>query len=160
MHAVELVTDGGARMVRGSNFKSFCMVALLIAEVTQAVTPDTDSLASTRLFRIIEAIAEREESRVIALLHVDRLTTHNEKFPPPNGSIPFEDRNEESAPDEVCLTSQPLAPQLPENEAGNLHKSQHVPFDLDLLSVQSGRAGSSYVSDPIPRGCALFHSLC
>jgi hypothetical protein len=160
MHAVELVTDGGARMVRGSNFKSFCMVALLIAEVTQAVTPDTDSLASTRLFRIIEAIAEREESRVIALLHVDRLTTHNEKFPPPNGSIPFEDRNEESAPDEVCLASQPLAPQLPENEAGNLHKSHHVPFDLDMLSVQSGRLGSSYASDPIPRGCALFHSLC
>jgi hypothetical protein len=160
MHAVELVTDGGAGMVRGSNFKSFCMVALLIAEVTQAVTPDTDSLASTRLFQIIEAIAEREESRVIAPLHVDRLTTHNEKFPPPNGSIPFEDRNEESAPDEACLASYQLASQLTVNEAGNSHKSQHVPFDLDLLSVQSGRLGSSYVSDPIPRGCALFHSLC
>ncbi len=147
-------------MVRGSNLKSFCMVALLIAEVTQAVTPDTDSLASTRLFQIIEAIAEREESRVIPPLHVDRLRTHNEKFPPPNGSIPFEDRDEESAPDEVCFASQPLAPQLPENEAGNLHKSHHVPFDLDMLSVHSGRLDSSCVSDPVLSSCTLIHSLC
>jgi hypothetical protein len=160
MHAVELVTDGGAGMVRGSNFKSFCMVALLIAEVTQAVTPDTDSLASTRLFQIIEAIAEREESRVIAPLHVDRLTTHNEKFPPPNGSVPFEDRSEESAPDEVCLASYQLASQLPVNEAGNSHKSQHVPFDLDMLSVRFGRLGSSCVSDPVPCSSTLVHLLC
>jgi len=136
------------------------MVALLIAEVTQAVTPDTDSLASTRLFQIIEAIAEREESRLIPPLHVDRLTTHNEKFPPPNGSIPFEDRDEESAPDEACLASYQLASQLPENEAGNLHKSHHVPFDLDMLSVHSGRAGSSYASEPVPCSSALIHSLC
>ncbi len=143
-------------MVRGSNFKSFCMVALLVAEATQAVTPDIASLASTRLFRIIEAIAEREESGVIPPLHLDRLTTHNEKFPPPNGSIPFE----ESAPDEACLASYQLASQLTVNEAGNSHKSQHVPFDLDLLSVQSGRAGSSYASEPVPCSSALIHSLC
>jgi|SRR5208337_5404682 len=160
MHAVELVTDGGARMVRGSNFKSFCMVALMIAEVTQAVTPDTDSLASTRLFRIIGTIAEREESRVIAPLHVDRPTTHNVKFPPPNGSIPFEDRDEESAPDEACLPSYQLASQLTVNAAGNSHKSQHVPFDLHMLSVHSGRLDSSCVSDPVLCSSALIHSLC
>ncbi len=160
MHAVELVTDGGARMVSGSKFKSFCMVALLVAQATQAVTPDTGSLASTRLFRIIEAIAEREESRVIPPLHVDRLTTHNEKCPPPNGSIPFEDRDEESAPDEACLPSYQLASQLTVNEAGNSHKSQHVPFDLDLLSVHSARPGSSYASEPVPCSSALIHSLC
>jgi hypothetical protein len=77
-------------MVRGSNFKSFCMVALLVAEAIQ----------------------------------------------------------------EVCLA---LASQLTVNEAGNSHKSQHVPFDLDLLS---GRAGSSYASDPVPCSSALIHSLC
>src|SRR5271157_174498 len=160
MHAVELVTDGGARMVRGSNFKSFCMVALLVAEATQAITPDIASLASTKLFRIIEAIAEREESRVIPPLHVDRLTTHNEKLPPPDGSIPLEDRDEESAPDEACLASYQLASQLTVNEAGNSHKSQHVPSDLGMLSVHSCRAGASYVSDPVPCSSALIHSLC
>jgi len=147
-------------MVRGSNFKSFCMVALLFAEATQAVTPDIASLASTRLFQIVRAISERGESRVIPPLHVDRLTTHNEKFPPPNGSIPVEDRDEESAPDEACLASYQLASQLTVNEAGNSHKSQHVPLDLDLLSVHSGRAGSSYASEPVPCSSALIHSLC
>src|SRR5208337_4662364 len=68
---------------------------------------------------------------------------HNEKFPPPNGSIPFEDRDEESAPDEAYLPSYQLASQLTVNEAGNSHKSQHVPFDLDLLSVHSARTGQS-----------------
>ena len=59
MHAVELVTDGGARMFRANKFKSFCIVALLVAEATQAVTPDIASLASTRLYQIVGAIAER-----------------------------------------------------------------------------------------------------
>ena len=144
-------------MVGKSNFKSFCMVALLVAEAIQAVTPDIASLASTRLFQIIGAIAERGESRVTHRLHVGCLTIHTEKSPPPNGSVPFEDTSEESAPDEVCLA---LAPQLPVNEAGNSHKSQHVPFDLDILSVHSGRLGSSCVSDPIPWSCALIHLLC
>ena len=90
-------------MVRGSNFKSFCMVALLVAEAIQAVTPDIASLASTRLFQIVGAIAERGESRVTHRLHVGCLTIHTEKFPPPNGTVPFEDRSEDSAPDEVCL---------------------------------------------------------
>ncbi len=141
-------------MVRGSNFKSFCMVALLVAEAIQAVTPDIASLASTRLFQIVGTIAERGESPVTHTLHVGCLTTHTDKLPPPNGTVPFEDTSEESAPDEVCLA---LAPQLPVNEAGNSHKSQHVPFDLDLLS---GRAGSSYASDPVPCSSALIHSLC
>ena len=117
-------------MVRGSNFKSFCMVALLVAEAIQAVTPDIASLASTRLFQIVGTIAERRESPVTHTLHVGCLTTHTEKRPPPNGTVPFEDTSEKSAPDEVCLA---LASQLTVNEAGNSHKSQHVPFDLDLL---------------------------
>jgi hypothetical protein len=144
-------------MVRGSNFKSFCMVALLVAEAIQAVTPDIASLASTRLFQIVGTIAERGESPVTHTLHVGCLTTHTEKLPPPNGTVPFEDTSEESAPDEVCLA---LAPQLPVNEAGNSHKSRHVPFDPDMLSVHSGRLGSSCVSDPVPCSSALIHSLC
>ncbi len=147
-------------MVRGSNFKSFCMVALLVAEAIQAVTPDIASLASTRLFQIVGTIAERGESPVTHTLHVACLTTHTEKLPLPNGSVPFEDRSEDSAPDEVCPASYELASQLTVNEAGNSYKSQHVPFDLDLLSVHSGRAGSSYASDPVPCSSALIHSLC
>ncbi len=54
--------DCGARMVRVSNFKSFCMVALLVAEATQAVTPDIASLAFSRLFQIVAALAARGES--------------------------------------------------------------------------------------------------
>ncbi len=49
-------------MVRVSNFKSFCMVALLVAEATQAVTPDIASLAFSRLFQIVAALAARGES--------------------------------------------------------------------------------------------------
>jgi len=147
-------------MVRKSNFKLFCMVALLLAEVIQAVTPDTDSLASTRLFQIVGALAERGESRVTHRLHVDCFTIHTEKSLPPNGSVPFEDRSEESAPDEVCFASYQLASQLAVNEAGNPYKSDHVPFDLDMLSVHSGRLGSSCVSDPVPCSSALIHSLC
>ena len=147
-------------MVGKSNFKSFCMFALLVAEATQAVTPDIASLASTRIFQIIGANAERAESRVTHRLHEGCLAIHTEKSPPPNGSVPLEDRSEESAPDEVCLASYQQASQLPVNEAGNPYKSDHVPFDLDMLSVHSGRLDSSHVSDPIPWSCALIHSLC
>jgi hypothetical protein len=147
-------------MVKGSNFKSFCMVALLVAEVTQAVTPDIASLASTRLFHIVEAIAERGDSRATPRLHAGCLMTHNEEFPLPNSSIPLEDKDEESAPDEVCLASYELASELTVNEAGNSPKSRHVPFDLDLLSVHSGRIGSSYASLPVPCSSAPIHSLC
>ncbi len=144
-------------MVRGSNFKSFCMVALLVAEATQAVTPDIASLASTRLFQIVGAIAKRGESRVTHRPHVGCLMNHTEKSPAPSGSVPLEEGNQESAPDEVCLA---LAPQLPVNEAGNSHKSKHVQFDLHMLSVHSGRLGSACVSDPVPCSSALIHSLC
>jgi hypothetical protein len=143
-------------MVGKSNLKAFCMVALLVAEATQAVTPDIASLASIRLLQIVRAIAERGESRVTHTLHVGCLTIHTEKSLPPNGSVPFED----SSPDEVCPASYELASQLTVNEAGNSYKSQHVPFDLDFLSVHSGRAGSSYASDPVPCSSALIHSLC
>ena len=57
-------------MVGKSNFKALCMVALLFAEATQAVTPDIASLTSIRLFQIVGAIAERGESRVTHRLHV------------------------------------------------------------------------------------------
>src|SRR5271157_3209369 len=147
-------------MVGRSSFKSFCMVALLVAEATQAVTPDMASLASTRLFQIVEAIAERGESRANHRLRVGCLAIHTERAAPPNGSVPFEDRSEESASDEVCLASYELASHLTVNEAGNSPKSQHVPFDLDLLSVHSGRIGSSYASEPVPCSSALIHSLC
>ncbi len=147
-------------MVGRSSFKSFCMVALLVAEATQAVTPDTASLASTRLFQIVEAISERGESRVYHRLHVGCLTIYTEKAAPPNGSVPFEDRSEESTPEEVCLASYELASQLTVNEAGNSPDSQYVPFDLDLLSVHSGRTGSSYASLPVRCSFALIHSLC
>jgi hypothetical protein len=147
-------------MVRKSTFKSFCLVALLFAEATQAVTPDIASLASTRLFQIVGAISERRESQVTHRLHVGCLTIHTEKSLPPSGSVPFEDRSEESAPDEVCLASYELGSELTVNESGNSHTSQHVPFDLDLLSVHSGRPGLSYASEPVPCSSALIHSLC
>ena len=79
-------------MVRKSKSKSLCMVALLIAEATQAVTPDVASLSSTRLFQIVRAVAESGKSRLTPCLHVGCLTIHTEKFLPPNGSAPFEDR--------------------------------------------------------------------
>ena len=157
---MDLVTDGGARMVGKSHFKSFCMVALLVAEATQAITPDIASLASTRFFQIVGAIAERGASPVTLTLHVGCLPIHTEKSTPPNGTVPFEDRSEDSDPDEVCLASYQLAPQLPVNEAGDSHKSKHVPFDLDMLSVRSDRLGSSCVSDPVPCSSTLIHSLC
>ncbi|MGZ3382117.1 MAG: hypothetical protein ACXVBB_17880 [Isosphaeraceae bacterium] len=147
-------------MVGKGNFKALCMVALLFAEATQAVTPDIASLTSIRLFQIVGAIAKRGESRVTPRLHVYCLAIHTEKSLPPNGSVPLEDRSEESAPDEFCLASFQLASQHTVNEAGNSHKSEHVPFDLDMLSVHSGRLGSSCVSDPIPWSCALIHLLC
>ena len=147
-------------MVGKSNFKAFCMVALLAAEAVQAITPDIASLASTKLFKNVVAIAECGQSRVTHRLHAGCFTIHTEKSLPPNDSVPFVDRSEESAPDEVCLASYRLASQLPENEAGNSHESHHVPFDLDMLSVHSGRLGSSCVLDPVPCGSALIYSLC
>jgi hypothetical protein len=147
-------------MVSRSSFKSFCMVALLVTESTQAVTPDTDSLTSTRLVQIVAVIAERGGPRVTHRVHVGCLTTHTAKSPLPTDPVPLEERSEESAPDEVCLASYRLAHQLPVNEAGDSHKSNHVPFDLDMLSVHSGRLGSSCVLDPVPCSSAPIHSLC
>ncbi len=147
-------------MVRGCNLKSFCMVAVLVAQATQAVTPDLASLASTRLFQIIEAIAERGESGVITSLHLDWLTPHHENSGPTNGPLPLEDRDEESAPDEVCLASYERASQLKVNKADNSPEWQHVPFDLDLHSVHSGLPGSAYAFEPVPCSSALIHSLC
>jgi len=147
-------------MARKSNFKSFCVVVLLVAEATQAVTPDTVSLASARLFQIVGAIAERGESWVTHCQPVRYLTIRTETSPPPAGSVPLEDRSQENEPDQVCLASFHLGSQLPGNDAGKSHKSIHVAFDPDKLSVRSDRLGSSYVSDPVPWSCALIHSLC
>jgi hypothetical protein len=147
-------------MVKKSNFKTFCLVVLLVAEATQAVTPDTASLASSRLFQIVGAIVERGESWVTPCLPVRYLTIRSEISPPPTGSVPLEDRSQENEPDQVCLASCRLGFQLPGNEAGKSHKSQHVAFDPDKLWVRSGRLGSAYVSDPVPWSCALIHSLC
>jgi len=147
-------------MVRRSKFKSFCMVALLVAEATQAVTPDIASLASSRLFQIVEAIAEGGESPAIHHRNGGCLAIHTEILPPLNGPVPFEDESEESAPDEVCLASYEPASQLTVNEEEDSPESQHVPFDLHLLSVHSGHPGSSYASLPVPCSSALIHSLC
>ncbi len=152
--------DGGARMVRVSNFKSFCMVALLVAEATQAVTPDIASLASSRLFQIVAALAAHGESLANPRLNVACRAIHTEQAPPPSGSAPFGDQNEESAPDEVCLASCQPAFQLPVDEAGNAPMSHHLPLNLVMLSLHPGRSVSSYASLPVPRGPALIHSLC
>lgn len=147
-------------MVSGSKFKSFCMVALLVAEAVQAVTPDTASLTSTRLVQMIESIAGGGGSWLLPRPHVDCCTTYNGEFRPPKGSIPFEERDEDSAPDEVCLASYQLGSELTVNEAGNSPESHHIPFDLALLPVRPGRPGSSYASEPVPCSPALIHSLC
>src|SRR5208337_1509285 len=160
MHAVELVTDGGACMVRGSNFKSFCMVALLVAEATQAVTPDTASLASTRLFQSVGAVAERGESRVSHRLRVGCLSNHTEESPPPNGMVPFDDRSEDCAPDEVCPSCFRQAYQLPGSESGKPSKSKQIAFDPDMLLAQSGWLDSSRVSERVRCSSALIHTLC
>lgn len=147
-------------MAGESKFKSFCMVALLVAVATQAVTPDISSLASTRLFLIVATIAERGETGVKYRLQPGCLTTHNAKSPAPNGSLPLEDRSEESAPDEVCLVSYQVGSDLQLNEAGNSHKSHHVPFELEMPSMHSGRPRSSNVFEPVPCNSGLIYSLC
>jgi hypothetical protein len=147
-------------MVWGSNLKSFCMVALLIAEATQAVTPDIASLASTMLFHIVEAIIQRGESRANHCPNVGCLTIHTEKSPPHNGAIPLEGGSDVSAPEEVCLASFKVASRLGSIEAVNSHKSGHVPFEPDLLSVHSGRPGLTYPLELVPCSSALIHSLC
>jgi hypothetical protein len=147
-------------MVKKSNFKSFWVVVLLFAEATQAVTPDVASLASSRLFQIVGAIADRGESWVTHCQPVRDLTIRTATSPPPAGSVPLEDRSQENEPDQVCLASCRLGFQLPGNEAGKSHKSQHVAFDPDKLWVRSGRLGSACVSDPVPWSCALIYSLC
>ena len=136
------------------------MVALLIVQATQAVTPDVDSLASTRLLQIVAAITEREESLVTHRLHAGRFTIPTEKSLPPTESVPIKDRSQESEPDEVCLASYQWGSELTVKEAGNPRKSQHVRFEFDLPSVQSGRHFSSCVSDPVPCSSTLIHSLC
>lgn len=147
-------------MVRRSNFKSFCMVALLVAEAIQAVTPDVASLASTRLLQIVAAITERGESLVTHRLHAGRLAIHTEKSLPPTDSVPLKDRSQESEPDEVCLASYQWGSELTVEEAGNPRKSQHGRFEFDLPSVQAGRHLSSCVSGPVPYSSTLIHSLC
>jgi hypothetical protein len=147
-------------MAGESKFKSFCMVALLVAEATQAVTPDIASLASTRLFLIVATIAERGESGDTYRLQPGCLTTHNANSPAPNGSLPLEDRSEESAPDEICLASYRLGFELELNETGKSHKAPDVPFELEMPPMHAGRRGSSCAFGPVPCTSGLIHSLC
>lgn len=147
-------------MVRMRDFRSFCLVALLVVQATQAITPDIASLASTRLLQIVAVVVERGESQANLCLYAGCITLHNEQIAPPKGPVPFEDRSEESAPDEVCLASYETACQLTAYQGDNSAESQPVRFDLALLSLHSDRIGSSYVSQPLSCNSVRIHSLC
>ncbi len=154
-----LLKDGGALMVRNSGFKSLCLVALLVAEAIQAITPDIASLASTRLPRIIQALAERGESHVsrslLVCFHFDR-----QKSLPAHGSVPSEDRNQESAPDEVCTACSSRICELPGGEADNSTWMKHAAFNACVLSAQADWLEFSTARDTILSSCDLIHSLC
>ena len=160
IRAVEPVTDGGSPMVGRSKHRLFWMVVLMVAEVTQGITPDTGSVASARLFEIIEAMAGRDELRTTRRLDEGSFTTPTDKLPPPSSPFPFEDRDEENAPDEVCLAAFELASQLTDNEVGDTPESHFVPFDPSLLSMRSCCPGSSYDTEPVPSSSARVRSLC
>jgi len=83
----------------------FLHMVLIVGQAVQAVTPDSGSMASSRLIRMIE---DEAKSRSFSVLELD---AHQENpvdgrgIPAPAGSLPFEEPDQSDEPDEVCLTA-------------------------------------------------------
>ena len=154
-----LLKDGGALMVRKIGLKSLCLVALLVAQSIQAITPDIASLASPRLPRIISALAERGESHpsrsVLGCFPFER-----QKTLPPNAFVPFEDRNQENAPDEVCSVYSRWTCKVSAGKAGSFTGTKHAVFGDCKLSAAAGSLELLTARDAMTSSLDLIHSLC
>ena len=115
-------------MLVKSRLRLLSLFALLVATAIQGLTPDFGSVASTRLFLIVETLAEGEETDSHSCVYECCIDIHIQDSLPPGGS-PFKDSNEEDSPDEVCLAVQTLAPVCPVNQLRKSYRSNHIPFD-------------------------------
>jgi hypothetical protein len=149
-----------AQMVRTRYYKSCCILALLIAQGIQAATPDLASLASTRLFLILEAIAERVQAPANAGILACWYTFHAEKVQTQNGSIPLRESSEESASDEVCLASCQRPLLLSVENVRIPHRARFGPSRSEQFWVQSHHRLNSFFSGSLPLSPTLIRSLC
>jgi hypothetical protein len=110
---------------------------LLGAQVFQAFTPDTDSLASSRLFRVLDPIVERGTSWASRHLGCRCLAILLATSRPIPGSFPNRDCDKEPEPDEVCVPPCASASQLTRREAADPHPLRLSALHLPQLGVRS-----------------------
>jgi hypothetical protein len=136
------------------------MLALLIAQGIQAVTPDLGNLASTRLFLILEEIAERVQALTIAGILDCWHPFQHEKFRTQYGSIPLGESSEEGTSDEVCLASSQRPSLLSVEKSRVSYRARYGPSRSELFSVQLHHRLNSFLSGPVPLSPTSIRSLC
>lgn len=97
----------------------FLLHVVLAALALQAITPDTNSIASNRLLQVLDPILERAKPCVIPYLGCRWLAILTETSRPIADSTPNRTSDEEDAPDEVCVPSSAQADQVTRRKAGD-----------------------------------------
>lgn len=140
------------------SFISLCVYALLVAEATQAITPDLTSLVSARLFHIVRAVAEFADSgRTLSDLISPEIPPRDR--PLTNGSVPREDNRSDHS-DEVCLASFQGTPSVAGKHAHD-DDVRLVGFTFnpdEFLRQTPGPRSLTRLATAVP--ARLIHTLC
>jgi hypothetical protein len=153
------VRDDGVRMLDKRSFHLISLVVLMLTEAAQGMTPDPESLASSRLLRIAGSAAGESCPSALQFSSRPRASSATEGSPVPD-SLPCEEKDQRQDPEEVCLATCPAAESLRSVTAARSQRVQtHQPgaFDLALLP---GRDSQSHGLEPILDGPGLLRSLC
>ncbi len=132
---------------------------LLGALAFQAFTPDTNSLASRRLFRVFDPIGEGGGPRASFHFGCRCLAILIETSRPIPGSVPDRDCHQEPEPDEVCVPACASACHLARREAGDPHPLELSAHRFTQPRVRTIGRISPSCCDPIRWTGGLIDSL-
>jgi hypothetical protein len=136
------------------------MIALLVANATQAITPDIANLASAKLFRILEDLCTRDAGNATVCSSSKGLAEQGGGVRPWRGCAPIDDNADEEEASDVCL--------VPGIEASPSHlllrrRAEHSSHVLHALGLRVSRSNDLYQAF-IPRSAIssrpLIRTLC
>ncbi|HKI19161.1 MAG TPA: hypothetical protein VKA15_14840 [Isosphaeraceae bacterium] len=146
-------------MHKTCKISSFWLRVLLGVSTFQACTPDTNNLASSRLFEVFGPIIERGDSWASSHLGCRWLAILIETSRPIPGSVPNEDDGKDLEPDEVCVPSALLACEPAQRKSADPHPLRLSAHDLPQLRVRSIRSFSPSCREPLRWTGGLIDSL-
>ncbi len=151
--------DGGDRMHKTCKIGSLSLRLLLGALTFQAFTPDTNDLASGRLFQVLGPIVERGESWASTHLGCRCLAILIETSRPIPGSVPNRDCDKDPDPDEVCVLSSEPACEPTRGGDTDTHPLRLSAHDLPRSIVRSSCSFSRSNREPLRWTGGLIDSL-